>query len=114
MQSVVRAFTLLEMIAEADGVTGLAELSKLSGMAPTTIYRLMRTMVELGYARQVSSRQDLLGPWPRSAPAPRRFWVFGRGLRCATSWTMSGRAPISRFWRATRWCTSRRRPVDTR
>jgi IclR family transcriptional regulator, acetate operon repressor len=62
VQSVVRAFTLLEMIAEADGVTGLAELSKLSGMAPMTIYRLMRTMVELGYARQVSSRQYVLGP----------------------------------------------------
>ena len=62
VQSVVRAFTLLEMISKADGVMGLAELSKLSGMAPPTIHRLMRTIVELGYARQVSSRQYVLGP----------------------------------------------------
>jgi IclR family transcriptional regulator, acetate operon repressor len=62
VQSVVRAFTLLELIAKADGVMGLAELSKESGMAPPTIHRLMRTIVEMGYARQVSSRQYVLGP----------------------------------------------------
>jgi IclR family transcriptional regulator, acetate operon repressor len=62
VQSVVRAFRLLELISEADGILGLAELSRLSGMAPPTIHRLMATIVDLGYARQVSSRQYVLGP----------------------------------------------------
>ena len=62
VQSVVRAFALLELMSEANGVMGVTELGRLSGMAPPTVHRLMRTIVDLGYARQVSSRQYVLGP----------------------------------------------------
>lgn len=61
VQSVERAFAILEAMAQENqemGVTQLAE--KLSLPAPT-IHRSMKTLVALGYARQNASRRYSLG-----------------------------------------------------
>lgn len=61
VQSVERAFAILEAMAQENqemGVTQLAE--KLSLPAPT-IHRAMKTLVALGYARQNATRRYSLG-----------------------------------------------------
>jgi IclR family acetate operon transcriptional repressor len=62
VQSLERAFDLLEAMADAGGVIGLSRLAQQSGLALPTIHRLVRTLVDLGYVRQEPSRQYALGP----------------------------------------------------
>jgi IclR family transcriptional regulator, acetate operon repressor len=62
VQSIERAFGLLEVMASSGGIAGLSELSQRSGLAVPTIHRLLRTLVELGYVRQEPSRKYALGP----------------------------------------------------
>lgn len=62
VQSVVRAFGLLETLAELRGEAGVSELADASGLALPTIHRLIRTLVSLGYVRQLPSRRYTLGP----------------------------------------------------
>jgi IclR family acetate operon transcriptional repressor len=62
VQSLERAFELLEAMADAGGVIGLSRLAQESGLALPTIHRLVRTLVDLGYVRQEPSRQYSLGP----------------------------------------------------
>ena len=51
VQSLERAFDLLERMADAGGEVGLSELSASSGLPLPTIHRLMRTLVLCGYVR---------------------------------------------------------------
>jgi IclR family transcriptional regulator, acetate operon repressor len=62
VQSLERAFDLLERMADAGGEVGLSELSATSGLPLPTIHRLMRTLVACGYVRQQSNRRYALGP----------------------------------------------------
>ncbi|KQY63589.1 MULTISPECIES: IclR family transcriptional regulator [unclassified Nocardioides] len=62
VQSIERAFGLLEMMADAGGMMGLSQLATASGLPLPTIHRLVRTLVDLGYLRQEPSRQYVLGP----------------------------------------------------
>ncbi|GGM49840.1 IclR family transcriptional regulator [Longimycelium tulufanense] len=62
VQSLERAFALLEQLADAGGEAGLSELAASSGLPLPTIHRLVRTLVALGYVRQDSSRRYALGP----------------------------------------------------
>src|ERR1700753_3013368 len=62
VQSIERAFELLEMMADAGGVVGLSQLASRSGLPLPTIHRLMRTLLNLGYIRQEPSREYALGP----------------------------------------------------
>jgi IclR family acetate operon transcriptional repressor len=62
VQSVERAFDLLEAMADAGGVAGLSELAASSGLPLPTIHRLLRTLVDRGYVRQQPSRRYALGP----------------------------------------------------
>lgn len=62
VQSLDRAFTILETIADAGGVVGLSELTKTADLPLATIHRLVRTLVDLGYVTQEPSRQYSLGP----------------------------------------------------
>jgi IclR family acetate operon transcriptional repressor len=62
VQSIGRAFALLELMADAGGTLALSQLASQSGLPLPTIHRLLRTLVELGYVRQESSRQYVLGP----------------------------------------------------
>jgi IclR family transcriptional regulator, acetate operon repressor len=62
VQSVDRAFELLELLADAGGELGLSQLAESSGLPLPTIHRLMRTLVSGGYVRQQASRRYALGP----------------------------------------------------
>ncbi|MEV5961012.1 IclR family transcriptional regulator [Kribbella sp. NPDC051952] len=62
VQSIERAFGLLETMADAGGMMGLSQLATASGLPLPTIHRLVRTLVDLGYLRQEPSRQYVLGP----------------------------------------------------
>ncbi len=52
VQSLERAFALLEAIAGAPEGIGLAQLSKAVGLHSSTAFHLVKTMVQLGYVRQ--------------------------------------------------------------
>jgi IclR family acetate operon transcriptional repressor len=62
VQSLERAFGLLEVIAANRGAMSLSELATTSGLPPPTLHRLARTLVDLGYLRQEPSRRYALGP----------------------------------------------------
>lgn len=62
VRSVERAFLLLRVLGARGGEAGLSELPEASGLALPTIHRLMRTLVSLGYVRQLPSRRYALGP----------------------------------------------------
>ncbi|GAB3295070.1 IclR family transcriptional regulator [Parasphingorhabdus pacifica] len=62
VQSVDRAFELLELMADSGGEVTLSELAETSGLPLPTIHRIMRTLVGSGYARQQPSRRYALGP----------------------------------------------------
>jgi IclR family KDG regulon transcriptional repressor len=53
VQSIGRAFAILEEIARNRDGIGLAELSKRVGLHNSTTFHLVRTMVSLGYVRQM-------------------------------------------------------------
>ncbi|HEY2793589.1 MAG TPA: IclR family transcriptional regulator [Micromonosporaceae bacterium] len=62
VQSVERAFDLLELLTDAGGSQGLTQLSEASGLPLPTIHRLMATLTQAGYVRRESSRRYTLGP----------------------------------------------------
>jgi len=62
VQSVRRAFLVLELLADGGGRATLSELASRSGLPAPTIHRLVRTLVEGGYLRQEPSRAYALGP----------------------------------------------------
>jgi IclR family acetate operon transcriptional repressor len=62
VQSVVRAFRLLESLGDLGGEAGISDLAEASDLALPTIHRLVRTLVDLGYVRQLPSRRYALGP----------------------------------------------------
>ena len=62
VQSVARAFALLETLAEATDPLSLQALSERTGLAQPTAHRLLKTMQSLGYARQTAAREYDLGP----------------------------------------------------
>jgi IclR family acetate operon transcriptional repressor len=62
VQSVTRGFEVLEVLAAAGGEIGITDLASASGLPMPTIHRLLRTMVNLGYARQLPSKRYALGP----------------------------------------------------
>jgi IclR family acetate operon transcriptional repressor len=62
VQSLERAFLLLELMAEDGGEVPLSRLAAESGLPLSTIHRLVRTLVARGYVRQLPSRRYVLGP----------------------------------------------------
>jgi IclR family transcriptional regulator, acetate operon repressor len=62
VQSLERAFAILETMADAGGVISLSQLASDAALPLPTIHRLVRTLVDLGYVRQEASRQYSLGP----------------------------------------------------
>jgi IclR family acetate operon transcriptional repressor len=62
VQSLERAFLLLELMAEDGGEVALSRLAVDSGLPLSTIHRLVRTLVTRGYVRQLPSRRYVLGP----------------------------------------------------
>ena len=62
VQSVARAFALLETLGGLGGQATISQLAKSLDLALPTIHRLLRTLVDLGYVRQLPSRRYALGP----------------------------------------------------
>lgn len=62
VQSVERAFHVLEALADAEGALPLSELAAATRLPQPTAHRLLRTMEELGYVRQLDTRSYALGP----------------------------------------------------
>ncbi|WP_141888480.1 IclR family transcriptional regulator [Leucobacter komagatae] len=62
VQSVARAFALLEALADAGDPLSLQALAERTGLAQPTAHRLLKTMQGLGYARQTAAREYGLGP----------------------------------------------------
>jgi len=62
VQSLERAFDLLEELADAGGILTLSELAARSGLPLPTIHRLLRTLVRQGYVRRTPDRRYALGP----------------------------------------------------
>jgi IclR family acetate operon transcriptional repressor len=61
VQSVQRAFDLLEIVAQGGGQMAIGELAAASGTPLPTIHRLVRTLVGRGYMRQLPNRRYALG-----------------------------------------------------
>ena len=53
VQSLARAFSILEEVARSRDGIGLAELSRKVGLHNSTTFHLVKTMVSLGYIRQI-------------------------------------------------------------
>lgn len=62
VQSLDRAFELLELMAAAGGEVALSQLAAASGLPVPTIHRIVRTLVASGYVLQLPSRRYALGP----------------------------------------------------
>lgn len=62
VQSLDRAFGLLELMAGSGGEVALSQLAADSGLPVPTIHRLVRTLVTSGYVMQLPSRHYALGP----------------------------------------------------
>ncbi|WP_285776509.1 IclR family transcriptional regulator [Microtetraspora sp. NBRC 13810] len=61
MQSVDRAFDVLEALADLGGSAGISELAGRTGLPYGTIHRLLRTLLARGYVRQETDRRYALG-----------------------------------------------------
>lgn len=62
VQSLDRAFELLEHMSEAGGEVALSQLATASGLPVPTIHRIVRTLVASGHVLQLPSRRYALGP----------------------------------------------------
>lgn len=65
VQSLTRGLKLLEWIAESHGSVALTELAQQAGLPNSTTHRLLTTMQQLGFVRQVGE----LGHWSVGAHA---------------------------------------------
>jgi len=61
VQSVGRVLDLLEIVGAAGGEIGLSELAAKAGLPLPSIHRLVRTLVDRGYMRQLPNRRYALG-----------------------------------------------------
>jgi IclR family acetate operon transcriptional repressor len=61
VQSVTRALDLLEVVAAAGGQLSISEIGATAGLPLPTIHRLIRTLVDRGYMRQLPNRRYALG-----------------------------------------------------
>ena len=61
VQSVHRALDLVEILAAGGGRLSLSDIADRTVIPVPTIHRLLRTLVERGYVRQLSNRQYALG-----------------------------------------------------
>jgi IclR family transcriptional regulator, acetate operon repressor len=62
VQTVERAFEVLELIARRGGELSLREITAATGRPAPSVHRLVRTLVALGYLRQEASRRYALAP----------------------------------------------------
>ena len=61
VQSIDRAFAILEFIAASDAPVGVTAIAHSTGLAPATAHRLLRSMQARGYVQHVAERKYALG-----------------------------------------------------
>jgi DNA-binding IclR family transcriptional regulator len=61
VQSLERAFLILERIAGSEAPPSLADLSRATGLHTSTAFHLLKTLVHLGYVRQDDDRRYRVG-----------------------------------------------------
>ena len=61
VQSVHRALDLLEIVSAEGGSLTIAQIAGAASLPTPTVHRLLRTLVERGYMRQLANRQYALG-----------------------------------------------------
>lgn len=59
VQSVERAFAILETFNEEHPTRSAAEIAELAGLARPTTYRMLQTLQRLGYVRNISGRFEV-------------------------------------------------------
>jgi IclR family acetate operon transcriptional repressor len=57
VQALVRAFSLLEIIARNPAGISLKDLSRSAGLHKSTAFRMLRTMAVLGYVAQIAENK---------------------------------------------------------
>lgn len=62
VQSIERAFELLEIMASAGPSIAFGDLAARAELPQPTIHRIVRTLLNLGYVRQLPNRHYALGP----------------------------------------------------
>ncbi|MCR5277903.1 MAG: IclR family transcriptional regulator [Lachnospiraceae bacterium] len=62
VRSVDRILDLMELLAEERSPVSLSELSKETALSKTTVFRLMSTLCNRGYAEKIDSEGYVLGP----------------------------------------------------
>ncbi|MEO5833737.1 MAG: IclR family transcriptional regulator [Nakamurella sp.] len=62
VQSVERTLKVLECLSDAGGELPLSELAAAAGLPVPSVYRLLRTLLNHGYVRQLPSKRYALGP----------------------------------------------------
>lgn len=62
VQTISRAFELLDLIADHGAPVAISEISAKSGLPLPTVHRLLKALVSLGHVRQTPSRHYALGP----------------------------------------------------
>jgi IclR family acetate operon transcriptional repressor len=80
VQTIERAFHLLEVLAAGGGEMSISQLADESGLPMPTIHRLLRTLVAQGYVRQQPSRRYALGP--------RLIWLGESAERLLAAWAL--------------------------
>lgn len=61
VQSIARAFTVLESVAKSGTPVGTTEIAEQSGLPTGTVYRVARTLMELGYLRKDAKSKYTMG-----------------------------------------------------
>lgn len=62
LQSVSRAFAVLDAVAADGGESGVTSIAVRTGLADSTVHRLLGTLVELGCLRRLPTRRYVLAP----------------------------------------------------
>jgi len=62
LQSVNRAFAVLDAVAADGGESGVTSIAARTGLAESTVHRMLATLVELGCLRRLPSRRYALAP----------------------------------------------------
>lgn len=57
VQTLVRAFSILEVVARSPAGISLADVSRRVGLHKSTVFRMIRTMATLGYVVQSGDRK---------------------------------------------------------
>ena len=81
VQSLTRGLKLLEWIAESHSSVALTELAQQAGLPNSTTHRLLTTMQQLGFVRQVGE----LGHWAVGAHASSSA---AASCKAATCWRL--------------------------